>query len=280
MALRAIPPRFVRSWNGTRARLEKEDCIMTIGLFGEDSSLILALQNDLKEKGFGLWRPTRDLPRDQSQHLVFRKRRLPTDWESLREAGMVLVCVGEPVDPAVSFDLVLAPGQSEGEALAKLSRLVRRKLAGPPRPSWDEYFMRIAEVASMRSNCIKRKVGAVVVKDRRIVSTGYNGTPRGTRNCNEGGCPRCSGLAASGTRLDECLCSHAEENAITQAAYHGTSVKDGCLYSTFSPCLMCAKMIINSGISEVVFNLGYPLNDSTFRLFDEAGVTIRNHRIA
>lgn len=252
---------------------------MIIGLFGEDSPLTLALQNDLEEKGFGACRSTRPLPRQQSQHLVFRERQLPSDWKSLREAGMVLVWVGEPVEPVVSFDLVLPLGQSEGEALEKLSHLVRPRLAGPPRPSWDEYFMRIAQVASMRSNCIKRKVGAVVVKDRRIVSTGYNGTPRGTRNCNEGGCPRCSGLAASGTRLDECLCSHAEENAITQAAYHGTSVKDGCLYSTLSPCLMCAKMIINSGVREVVFNEGYPLNDATFRLFEEAGITIREFRL-
>lgn len=252
---------------------------MIIGLFGEDSPLILALQKDLNVKGFASCRSTRDLPRDPSQHLVLRKRRVPPDWESLQESGMVLVGVGEPVEPAASFDLVLTPRQSEEEALEKLGRLVRPKLAGPPRPSWDEYFMRIAQVASMRSNCIKRKVGAVVVKDRRIVSTGYNGTPRGTRNCNEGGCSRCSSLAASGTRLDECLCSHAEENAITQAAYHGTSVKDGCLYSTFSPCLMCAKMIINSGIIEVVFNVEYPLNDSTYRLFGEAGVTIRKYRI-
>lgn len=252
---------------------------MIIGLFGEDSPLTLALQNDLKEKGFGSCRSTQPLSREQSQHLVFRERRVPPDWESLGQAGMVLVWVGEPVEPAVSFDLVLTPGQSNGEALEKLTRLVRRKLTGPPRPSWDEYFMRIAQVAATRSNCIKRKVGAVVVKDRRIVSTGYNGTPRGTTNCNEGGCPRCSALAASGTRLDECLCSHAEENAITQAAYHGTSVKGGCLYSTLSPCLMCAKMIINSGIIEVVFNMGYPLNDSTYRLFGEAGITIREYRI-
>ena len=253
---------------------------MIIGLFGEDSQLVVALQNYLKEKGFGSCQPVQLLPQDHSQHLVFRKREVPPDWESLQQAGMVLVCAGEPLESAVSFDLVLTTSQPEGEALEKLSCLVRKKLAGPPRPSWDEYFMRISQVASMRSNCIKRKVGAVVVQDRRIVCTGYNGTPRGTRNCNEGGCPRCNELAVSGTRLDECLCSHAEENAITQAAYHGTSVKDGCLYSTFSPCLMCAKMIINSGITEVVFNVGYPLNDSTFRLFEEAGVTIRKYVIA
>ena len=164
----------------------KGDCRMIIGLFGEDSPLILALQNDLNEKGFVSCRSTQDLPRDQSQHLVFRKRRLPADWESLREAGMVLVYIGEPVEPAVPFDLVLSPRQSEVEALANLNRLVRQNLTGTPRPSWDEYFMRIAQVASMRSNCIKRKVGAVVVKDRRIVSTGYNGTPSRNKELQRG----------------------------------------------------------------------------------------------
>ena len=95
------------------------------------------------------------------------------------------------------------------------------------RPSWDEYFMDIARVVASRSNCVKRKVAAVIAKDRRIISTGYNGTPRGVRNCNEGGCPRCNAFADGGTRLDECLCSHAEENAITQAAYHGVAVRGG-----------------------------------------------------
>ena len=147
------------------------------------------------------------------------------------------------------------------------------------RPSWDEYFMRIAQVASMRSNCIKRKVGALIIRDRRIISTGYNGTPRGTKNCNEGGCPRCNSLTASGTRLEDCLCSHAEENSITQAAFHGTTVKDGVLYTTFSPCLMCAKMVINSGIVEVIFNVEYPLNEISFQLFEQAGVKIRKFKL-
>ena len=93
------------------------------------------------------------------------------------------------------------------------------------RPSWDEYFMTIARVVASRSNCVKRKVAAVITLDRRIISTGYNGTPRGVRNCNEGGCPRCNSFVEGGTRLDECLCSHGEENAIIQAAYHGISVR-------------------------------------------------------
>ena len=115
--------------------------------------------------------------------------------------------------------------------------------------------MDIAKVVASRSNCMKRKVAAIIVRDKRVISTGYNGTPRGTVNCNEGGCPRCNGMAPSGTALDECLCSHGEENAIVQASYHGVSLKDAIIYSTFAPCLMCAKMIINSGIREVVYNL-------------------------
>jgi dCMP deaminase len=143
------------------------------------------------------------------------------------------------------------------------------------RPSWDEYFMSIAQVVASRSNCVKRKVAAVITLDRRIVSTGYNGTPRGTRNCNEGGCPRCNSFAEGGTRLEECLCSHGEENAITQAAYHGVSVRGGTLFTTFCPCLICTKMIINAGIAEVAYNEDYPMGDASLALLREAGVKVR-----
>jgi dCMP deaminase len=143
------------------------------------------------------------------------------------------------------------------------------------RPDWDEYFMSIARVVATRSNCVKRKVAAVITKDRRIISTGYNGTPRGVRNCNEGGCPRCNSFAEGGTRLEECLCSHGEENAITQVAYHGVSVREATLYTTFSPCLICTKMIINAGISEVVYNAHYPVGDVALDLLKEAGVQVR-----
>jgi dCMP deaminase len=143
------------------------------------------------------------------------------------------------------------------------------------RPSWDQYFISIARMVASRSNCVKRRVGAVIVLDRRIISTGYNGTPRGARNCNEGGCPRCNSFAEGGTRLDECLCSHAEENAITQAAYHGVSVRNSSIYTTLSPCLICTKMIINSGIEEVAFNAEYPLGESALALLREARVKLR-----
>ena len=143
------------------------------------------------------------------------------------------------------------------------------------RPSWDRYFMDIAHVAASRSNCSRRQVAAVLVRDCRIISTGYNGTPRGVRNWSDGGCPRCKSDTPSGTNLTQCLCSHAEENAIVQAAYHGIAVKGATLYTTFSPCLLCAKMIINAGIVEVVYHTRYSIDDVSLALLHEAGVVVR-----
>ena len=147
------------------------------------------------------------------------------------------------------------------------------------RPDWDEYFMNIAKVVASRSNCMKRHVAAVIVKDKRIISTGYNGTPRGVTNCSEGGCPRCNQFVEGGTRLDECLCSHGEENAIVQAAYHGINIKDASLYTTFAPCLMCTKMIINAGIKEVVYNIDYPLNNTALSLYKEVAIKLRQFKV-
>ena len=127
------------------------------------------------------------------------------------------------------------------------------------RKTWDAYYMGIAEEVATRSNCIKRQVGAVIVVDNRIVATGYNGTPRNVQNCNEGGCARCSDKTIqSGTRLDECWCSHAEENAIVQCAFVGVAVRGGVLYSTFAPCTTCSKIIINSGIRVLKYLEEYP----------------------
>jgi len=143
------------------------------------------------------------------------------------------------------------------------------------RPGWDEYFMDIAHTVAKRGNCCRRQVAAVIVRDRRIVSTGYNGTPRGITNCHEGGCERCASEIPSGHSLDDCVCCHAEENAIVQAAYHGVSVKDGVLYSTISPCLMCTKMIINAGIAEVVYEKEYHFKDQARALLRETEVVFR-----
>jgi len=172
-------------------------------------------------------------------------------------------------------DVVVHNDGTIEELHRELDRVVPRLMSRFPRPDWDEYFMNIARVVAARSNCIKRKVAAIIVKDKRIISTGYNGTPRGARNCNEGGCPRCNSMAPSGTALEECLCSHGEENAITQAAYHGTSLKGAILYTTFAPCLLCTKMIINSGIVEVVYNQEYPLNDTSLVLLRDCGIGLR-----
>jgi dCMP deaminase len=146
------------------------------------------------------------------------------------------------------------------------------------RPDWDTYFMEIAQVVARRGNCSRRQVAAVVVSEHRIITTGYNGTPRGVRNCCDGGCARCAGNAPSGAALDECVCCHAEENAITQAAYHGIRLKGATMYVTISPCLTCAKMIINAGICEVVYGGDYAFTDQTRALLSEAGVKCRRHR--
>jgi dCMP deaminase len=183
-------------------------------------------------------------------------------------AGQQLIAVRNLADTTLVND-----GSIE-ELHVKLQEVLESRLFFE-RPSWDEYFMSIARVVATRSNCVKRKVASVITRDRRIISTGYNGTPRGVRNCNEGGCPRCNTFAEGGTRLDECLCSHGEENAITQVAYHGVSVKDATLYTTLSPCLICTKMIINAGIAEVVYNAHYPMGGVALALLGESGVKVR-----
>ncbi len=183
-------------------------------------------------------------------------------------SGQQLLAVRALADEGIANDATLA------DLHAELQRLLRGQLYFE-RPDWDEYFMSIARVVSTRSNCVKRKVASLITVDRRIIATGYNGTPRGVTNCNEGGCPRCNSFAPGGSDLGECVCSHAEENAITQSAYHGVSVRGGTLYTTLCPCLMCTKMIINSGLSEVVFSAEYPLGDVSLRLLREAGVKVR-----
>lgn len=145
----------------------------------------------------------------------------------------------------------------------------------PARPDWDTYFMDITQVVKRRSSCLRRQVAAVIVHERRLIATGYNGTPAGVKNCDAGGCPRCASAAPSGDQLGDCICSHAEENAILQAARYGVALKDAVLYCTDSPCLLCAKMILTAGIREVVYEQPYRFNDQVAALFAEAGVRCR-----
>ncbi len=179
------------------------------------------------------------------------------------------------IETAKLADFVIQNNESLRELENSVRSVIKEIAAKLVRPDWDEYFMNIAKMASLRSNCIKRKVAAVIVRDKRVISTGYNGTPRGIKNCCDGGCPRCNNFGPSGAGLGECLCSHAEENSIVQAAYHGASINAATLYTTFSPCLICTKMILNSGIREVVYNAAYPLAEEPLRLLKEAGILIR-----
>lgn len=142
------------------------------------------------------------------------------------------------------------------------------------RPEWDEYFISIAELVSSRATCIRRKVGALIVKDKRILSTGYNGAPSGITHCDVIGCLREQRQIPSGERHELCRGLHAEQNAIIQAAYHGVSIVGGLLYVTCHPCSVCAKMIINAGIKEVIIKDGYP-DAISDELLKEAGVKVR-----
>ncbi len=125
------------------------------------------------------------------------------------------------------------------------------------RPSWDEYFMELAQVVKKRSNCLRAVYGTLIVKDFRIIATGYNGTPHGVKNCIDGGCDRCmrreKGEIQTHEYQESCICVHAEQNAIVQAAYLGISTKGATMYATISPCSSCAKLIINAGIVRYVY---------------------------
>jgi dCMP deaminase len=143
------------------------------------------------------------------------------------------------------------------------------------RPGWDTYFMALAALASQRSNCMKRRVGCVLVgRERRVISTGYNGTPRGLRNCADGGCPRCNDGSSSGVSLATCLCIHAEENALLESGRE--RIRDGAvLYCDTCPCLTCSIKICQVGISEVVYVHGYSMDQETAAVFSQAGVKLR-----
>lgn len=142
------------------------------------------------------------------------------------------------------------------------------------RPTWDAYFMTLASLASQRSNCMKRRVGCVLVHNARIISTGYNGTPRNLTNCNEGGCERCNMASTGGSALSTCLCLHAEENALLEAGRE--RIREGSvLYCDTCPCLTCSVKIAQVGVKEVVFSQSYNMDDASRRVLKEAGVELR-----
>jgi dCMP deaminase len=141
------------------------------------------------------------------------------------------------------------------------------------RPSWDEYFMSIARLVSGRSTCLRRSVGAILVKDRRILASGYNGAPAGLPHCEETGCVRERLQVPSGERHELCRGIHAEQNAIIQSANYGTGIDRATIYTTHHPCSVCAKMIINAGIVRVVTDDSYP-DGLAAEMLGEAGVVV------
>ena len=142
------------------------------------------------------------------------------------------------------------------------------------RISWDEYFMQMAELTAKRSTCLRRHVGAVIVKDRHVIATGYNGAPTGIKHCDErGGCLREKLHVPSGQRHELCMALHAEQNAIIQAASMGHSIAGGTIYVTHQPCIICAKMIINAGIREIIVREGYP-DEMARDVLAEAGIEV------
>jgi dCMP deaminase len=147
------------------------------------------------------------------------------------------------------------------------------------RPGWDDYYMGIARAVSARSNCVRRRVGALIVVQNAIIGAGYNGTPLGVRNCSDGGCPRCLSDAPPGQGYDSCICVHAEQNAIVLSARHGTATNGGALYTTLRPCFGCAKEAIQAGIREIVFEEPYqyqPELEAVFHsLIAESGLVLR-----
>ena len=139
------------------------------------------------------------------------------------------------------------------------------------RPGWDEYFMEITRLVAKRSTCLRRHVGAVLVKDKMILATGYNGAPKGLPHCLDIGCLREELGVPSGERHELCRGLHAEQNAIIQAAYHGVSIQGATLYCTNHPCIICTKMLINAGIVKFIYEAGYP-DELSGGMLEEAGI--------
>lgn len=141
------------------------------------------------------------------------------------------------------------------------------------RPSWDEYFMNITKVVATRATCRRRQVGAIIVKDHRVLASGYNGAPAGLKHCLEIGCLREQMNIPSGQRHELCRGLHAEQNALIQAAVYGIGIQGGIFYVTHQPCVLCAKMIVNAGIKRVIFAGAYP-DELARSIFAEAGVEL------
>jgi dCMP deaminase len=183
-----------------------------------------------------------------------------------RSSGIEGDAEGEPLQ---------TPGRegAEGGAEGEPVRGAGDSTHGWYRPSWDEYFLQLATQAASRSTCLRRQVGAVLVRDKRILATGYNGAPRGVSHCLDIGCLREQMGIPSGERQELCRAIHAEQNAVIQAAIHGVAIEGATLYTTLHPCVLCAKILINCGVREIHYVEGYP-DELSRELLAEAGVVL------
>ena len=188
---------------------------------------------------------------------VGKKEYLPTLFDGAGQA--FCAATPTPLDPMVGIGYPERISREEGHFM--------------PRPSWDEYFIEITRLVAKRSTCLRRQVGAVVVKDKNILATGYNGAPSGTSHCLDIGCLREKLKIPSGERHELCRGLHAEQNAIIQAAKHGTNIDGATLYCTTMPCIICTKMIINAGITRVIYSEGYA-DDLAREMIAEAAIEV------
>ena len=204
----------------------------------------------------------------------------PRTWEDFlktdaRDKGMNESEAGQGVAKCMEqADFTLINDKTLEETKEKVAEIYQKIELKIPRPSWDEYFMKAAALVAERSTCLRHHIGAIIVKDKKIITTGYNGAAKGMKDCIELGCLRNELGIVSGTRHEICRAIHAEQNAIIQGALHGISVEGGILYCTHTPCIICAKMIVNAGINEIVSYQNYGDENATEFLM-EAGIKLR-----
>lgn len=205
----------------------------------------------------------------------------PVSWEDFlkvdaRDKGEGEAESGQGVGKCMQqADLTLINDGGLEEVQRKVDELYRQILLKLPRPSWDEYFVKMAALVAERATCLRHHVGAVIVKDKRVITTGYNGAARGMTNCLDLGCMKDKLGITSGLGFETCRALHAEQNAIIQGAFHGTSVKDATMYCTHSPCMACAKILVNAGIKEVVTYFDYGGDRGAKEYLERAGIIVR-----
>ena len=244
------------------------DEVMTI--LKRSDAMLIKVEAPIKERLRRLIARKREGDPVTLEELKLKEKEEMSDNPSAQQMHKVLKMAKVTVDNSGTLDAL-------GKKVDRLVEDYLYKLVRA-RPSWDEYFMQVAEIIKLRSTCLSASKGAVLVKDKRVISTGYNGSPRGIKHCNLGGCVRCTqrhlGKIKSGNYSEPCICCHSEENAIVQAAVHGISTNGATMYTTFTHCVNCAKMIINAGILEVVAQVEYP-DDMGLKLLKESGVKFR-----